>query len=73
MALHTPAQHGKPHFSLYNFIISSNSSPFWYGQKPCLNLAAIALVTSLIHEQTKDLETPNKLAIVRYSAVDPIK
>ena len=69
-----PAHDGNPHFSFYSLMTSPKSSPLGTFRKSFfsfLTLFVIALQTSLIQRQTKDVETPNKLAIVLYSAVIP--
>ena len=63
-----PAHDGNPHFSLYSLMTSLKSSPLGTFRKSFFNVFVIALQTSLIQRQTKDVETPNKLAIVPYSA-----
>ena len=46
---------------------SLNSCPLGTDRKPVLSFLVMALETSFIQRQTKDEETPNKLAIVLYS------
>ena len=64
-----PAHDGNPHFSLYSLMTSLKSSPLGTFRKSFFSLFVIALQTSLMQRQTKDVETSTELAIVLYSAV----
>ena len=64
-----PQHIGKPHLSLYTLTIASSSSPLGKNTNYDFILSMIVWKTSLTQIQTNDGETPNKFAIVRYSAV----
>ena len=49
---------------------SLKSSPFGIDKKSFFSFFVIALQTSFMQRQTNDFDTPNKFAIVRYSAVE---
>jgi hypothetical protein len=64
-----PQHNGKPHFSQYALIISPSSPPFGKNTNDDFKTLINAWQTSLIQLQTNAVDTPNKLAIVRYSDV----